>query len=468
MSIGRKVVKSVAVAAIALTAVSGLLVGFLNGKVDSINKIDPDQFLTNRPTPPPSAEAGAPINILVIGSDTREGQGSGYGGKTYLGSQRSDTVILVHLSGDRKWATAVSIPRDTATDMPDCIKEDGSVSKGWHDTFNVNFSRAGATCTMAAIEEITGLYVDHFVVVDFKGFRKVVNAVGGVKVCLTEAVNDKKSHLKLPAGWSTLDGKTALSFFRARKTLGDGSDISRIRRQQDFMASLAKQIISAQTLLNPLRLNDLLDAVTQNLTTDSDLGSTSALFDLAVNLSDLNLSNIRFITAPNMYDPSNTNHVIFTSEAEELWASLRADKQWPTPPDNGYDGKPLTRAPEKITLRVANATTTSGLAATKAKLFEDLGYNIEKIRNADPKLGTKTVIYVKPEKFQDGRTVAKAMGLKKSQVKAMPKGIDVGIIVVVGSDWQDPKAVKVRPEKDTSIYGPTEGRAADETTCSPA
>lgn len=465
----RRALKALAVFGLVITAMSGVLVGVLNSKVGAINTIDTDGLLTNRPTPPPSAEAGNPINVLVIGSDTREGQGSGYGGKSFLGSQRSDTVILVHLSGDRKWASAVSIPRDTATDMPDCLLEDGKVSKGWHDTFNVNFSRGGATCTVTAVEKITGLYIDHFIVVDFLGFRKVVNALGGVQVCLTESVNDKKSHLKLPAGWSTLDGKTALAFFRARKTLGDGSDISRIRRQQDLMASIAKQVISAETLLNPLRLNDLLDAVTQNLTTDSGLGSTTALFDLAVNLSDLDLSNIRFITAPNKYDPSNPNHVIFTEKAAELWSSLRADQQWPKPADKGFDGKVLTKSPEDIKIRVANATDTEGLAAKKAALFEDLGYSIEKIRNASERLGEKTVVYYAADKKAEARTVAKALGLSKNQVKPMLEGIkDVKVIVVVGSDWQDPVEVKVKPAGDTSLYGPSDGRAADETTCSPA
>lgn len=466
MAFGRRLAKVVAAFTIGATVLSGFAYATLRDVLERGKTVDLSDRLTNRPTPSIGAEAGDPLNIVVIGSDTREGQGNGFGGPSHLGSQRSDTVILVHLSGDRQWATAVSIPRDTTTDMPDCIKEDGSISKGWRGDFNVNYSRAGAACTITAIEQITGLFIHHYVEVDFKGFKGVVDAVGGVDVCLTEAVNDEKSKLKLPAGWSTLSGKEAIAFVRARKTLGDGSDISRIRRQQDFMASLAKKVISAETLLNPARLLDVIGAVTENLTTDPELGSIENMTRLAIDMSDLRPNSIRFITAPIGPDPDDWTNVVLTPKAEELWAALRADKQWPLPPDVGFDGKELTREPDDISIRVANATTTSGLAAKKAALFEALGYNVDKVLNADAKLGKATAVYASADKMNAARTVAAAIGVKK--ILPMPKGAKPGVLVVIGTDWKDPKALRIKPAKDNSLYGPTEGRAADETTCSPA
>lgn len=466
MAFGRRLAKVAAVLTVTTTVLSGFAYATLKDVLERGNTVDLESRLTNRPTPSIGAEAGDPLNIVVIGSDTREGQGSGFGGASHLGSQRSDTVILVHLSGDRQWATAVSIPRDTTVDMPDCIREDGSISKGWRGDFNVNYARAGAACTITAIEQITGLYINHYIEVDFKGFKRVVNAVGGVDVCLTEAVNDKKSHLKLPAGWSTLDGKQAIAFVRARKTLGDGSDISRIRRQQDFMASLAKKIISAETLLNPGRLLDVIGAVTENLTTDPGLGTIENMSRLAIDMSDLRPNRIRFVTAPIGADPDDWTNVVLTPKAEELWAALRADQPWPLPPDLGYDGKELTRAPEDIDIRVANATATKGLAGEKAKLFEQLGYGVEKVLNADAKFGKATAVYASADKANAARTVAAALGLK--EVLPLPKGVKAGVVVIVGTDWKDPKELRIKPPKNDSLYGPTEGRAADETTCSPA
>ena len=252
-----RVVKGLAIVTLVATGLSGIAVSAVTNAVNGINTTDITDKLGNRPDAWASEE-GAPINIVLMGSDTREGQGSGFGSN--IVGQRSDTTIFVHISGDRTWATAVSIPRDTTTVMPDCINEDGSTNKGWTDKFNVTMSRAGPACVVKTLEQITNIRMDHYVVVDFKGFQNVVDAVGGVSVCLTDSVNDKKSHLKLPAGLSTLDGKTALAFVRARKTLGDGSDISRIRRQQDFLASLARKATSAGVLLNPKKVLDLINA----------------------------------------------------------------------------------------------------------------------------------------------------------------------------------------------------------------
>jgi len=168
------------------------------------------------PTKPTEYE---PMTILVMGTDTRTGQGSGFGNAadTASGTGHSDTTILFHISGDRQHAVGVSIPRDSWVTRPSC-KGSGTVT----GRINTAFAEGGAGCAIKAVEKLTGVFIDHYVVVDFVGFKAVVDALGGVQVCLTTAVDDAKSHLKLAAGPHVLSGDQALAFARVRHGIGDG------------------------------------------------------------------------------------------------------------------------------------------------------------------------------------------------------------------------------------------------------
>jgi LCP family protein required for cell wall assembly len=466
MSRSRKFLQGTAIVVLAATAFSGVAFAGLNSLISDIEKLDiTNQLGTNRPTKNPSPSAGNPINILVMGSDTREGQGNGFGGSDYLGSERSDTTILVHLSGDREWATAVSIPRDTWVAMPDCTRTDGTIATGYSGKFNESMTRGGPACVVKTVEDITGVFIDHFVVVDFKGFKNIVNAVGGVDVCVDEAISDDKSKLYLDAGEHTLMGQDAIAFVRARYNVGDGSDLSRIRRQQDFMASLVRKTTSAGTLLNPIKLVNLIQAVAKSLTTDPKLGSLDGMKDLAFNLQNLSPADVRFITAPNTTQTQFAGSVELTAQADELWSSLIADTQWPPPPDKGLDGKFLVKEPSNIGLRVENATTTTGLANAKADVFRSLGYEITSVGNVGASRGTETAIWAKAEAMDGARTIAKALGL--TEIKTLPATAKEKFIVVVGADWADPVEVKIKKKSANTFYGPSEGRNADEKQCSP-
>ena len=462
MSIAR-IARIAAIGVLVATVISGGAITYINSAVGNIKtqNID-DQLGPNRPEPGPA------INLLLIGSDTRAGQGKGFGHAGQFGGQRSDTNILVHISENRDWATAVSIPRDTSVDMPDCIREDGTISKGYNGRFNEAFGRGGAACVIKTLETITDIKIDHFIIVDFTGFKNVVDAVDGVEVCLTAAVNDPKSHLSLPKGTSTIFGKDALAFVRARKTLGDGGDISRIRRQQDFLASLVRKATSKGILLNPFKVTALIKAVTGSLTTDEALGSVDGLKELAFNMQELRPSSVRFITAPWKPDPNNWVKVVFSEKATDLWTALKNDVQWPPPPDNGPNGKPLTVSPSDVYIAVLNATDTSGLAAQKAQLFADLGYNVKGTANAPVSLGEETAIYAIKGKEKQAQTLASAMGITEIKVLKKQGTLPAGLVVVVGNNWNDPKSVKIKTKPSSTLYGPTEGRAADETDCSPA
>ena len=220
-----------------------------------------------------------PLNVLLLGSDTREGQGNNIGGET---PGLSDTTILLHLSANRERAYGVSIPRDSMVERPECERKDGQgTDPGGLSMFNVAYAIGGPACTIKTVESLTDIRVNHFVVIDFNGFKSMVDALGGVPVCVPEEVNDDIGKIYLPAGSYEVKGQQALSYVRLRHGLSENGDIGRMKRQQAFLASMANKAISAGTLLNPVRLYNFLDAATKSLTTDPELASLNKLRGLA-------------------------------------------------------------------------------------------------------------------------------------------------------------------------------------------
>lgn len=279
------------------------------------------RYDAERPPPAP----GRARNILLIGTDSRAGpNGGGYGEDD--GTQRSDTVILVHLAGDRDRATALSLPRDLLVDIPQCTGRDGETVPARHGQFNTAFETGGAGCTIRAVERLTGIRIDHHLVVDFTGFRDLVDAAGGVELCLDRPLSDEDSGLELPAGCRRLDGEEALSYVRARKGLGDGSDTARIDRQQRLMAALTDQLYASGVLLNPVRLYPVLDEATSALTVDAGLDSLTELYDLVRQLREVPEDRIGFATVPRESAPDDANRdVLVQPDAERLFERLRAD-----------------------------------------------------------------------------------------------------------------------------------------------
>ncbi|MEV5145884.1 LCP family protein [Streptomyces sp. NPDC052727] len=265
-------------------------------------------------------------NILLIGSDTRAGDGNGRYGKDF-GTERSDTTILLHLAADRHSATAVSLPRDLMVDIPSCGQKDGRRSDPVFAMFNHAFEVGGSACTIRTVEKLTGIRIDHHMVLDFSGFKEMVDAVDGVEVCLKEPVDDKAAKLKLPAGKVRLDGEQALGFVRARKSLGNGSDTERMERQQRFLGALVNKVRSSDVLLNPVKLYPVLDAATSSLTTDPELATLRGLYQLVRGLRDIPTERVQFLTVPResyVYD-ANRDQLV-EPEAESLFARLRADQ----------------------------------------------------------------------------------------------------------------------------------------------
>lgn len=265
-------------------------------------------------------------NILLIGSDSRAGENSEYG-RDDGGSQRSDTTILLHLAADRKSATAVSLPRDLMAEIPSCRTGDDKETRKRFAQFNSAFELGGTACTIRTVERMTGIRIDHHMVVDFNGFKEMVDAVDGVEICLPKAIDDKDAHLDLPAGRQTLNGEEALGYVRARKTLGDGSDTERMERQQQFLGALVNKMQSNGVLLNPTRLYPVLDAATKSLTTDPGLDSLRDLYDLVRSMRDVPTEQVQFLTVPRQpYRLDRNRDELVEPDAGELFKQLREDK----------------------------------------------------------------------------------------------------------------------------------------------
>ncbi|MYS08523.1 LytR family transcriptional regulator [Streptomyces sp. SID6041] len=299
----------------------------------------------------PPAGASAARNILLIGSDTRSGEGNRKYGKD-RGTQRSDTTILLHLSAGKQTATAVSVPRDLMVTIPGCRKADGTRTREQFAQFNWAFEFGGTACTIRTVEKLTGIRVDHHMVIDFRGFKKMVDAVDGVEVCLKEPVDDPAAKLKLPAGRQTLHGEQALGFVRARKSLGNGSDTERMDRQQQFLGALVSKVQSNGVLLNPTRLYPVLDAATKSITTDQGLDSLRDLYDLARSMRAIPTDKVQFLTVPRRPYTYNANRdELVQPAASQLFRQLREDRAVVVTPGEekkdgtgtggtGADGKP--------------------------------------------------------------------------------------------------------------------------------
>ena len=305
---------SITAGVVALAAAGVFLVyRHLNG---NIQQRDVSGLLGSQPVDlHPQAE-----NILIIGSDSRFGLSGSYG--KHLVTDQSDTTMIMHIAANRQWAEVMSIPRDSYVSIPACKMGNGQMSAA--QTFKINEAFAlgnldgnntalGVACTLKTVEQDTGIYIDHFVVVNFTGFQNMVSALGGVEECNTQPISDPLSGLKLTAGQHLLNPKQALAYVRARYTLGDGSDLDRIARQQAFMSSLVQRVQSK--LLNPVAIYKFLDAATKSLTIDTKLGGATGLYNLASSLRSLPSNKVAFFTLPT-YPRSE---VVPTDTANVLW-----------------------------------------------------------------------------------------------------------------------------------------------------
>ncbi|GAA3443055.1 hypothetical protein Pve01_34100 [Planomonospora venezuelensis] len=377
----------------------------------------------------PAKVATKAMNVLVVGSDQRNGKNARYG---RFAGERTDTIMLAHISPKRDNAMVISFPRDSMVQLPACRARQGLPGQQPHiGMINESFNSGGITCTWKTVETLTGIHIDHFVKVDFTGFKGMVDAVGGVEVCLPEPVNDTKALLTLPAGRQTLMGEQALGYVRARYSLGDGSDIGRIQRQQMFIASMVKKVMSGETLTDPARLFGFLDAATKSVTTDPGL-TPVVMKDLATSAQGLTAGKIHFITTPWRYSLTHPGKVEWVeAQSRKLFDIVAHDRPVS---DSGIRGGQAKVARSKVHIEVRNGTWRSGLATVAAALLEERGYHIAKIGDTRRKPQPKTTISYGPLGATKAPTLSR--DLVASAGRLVPAAKTGRLILTIGDDWQ--------------------------------
>ncbi|MDX3451057.1 LCP family protein [Streptomyces sp. ME02-8801-2C] len=449
--------------------------GWVYLKLDSdINTFDAGGLSDNRP----AAGSSKGENVLVIGSDARNDGNAALGGGDVNDIGRSDTAFLLHIYADHKNAVAVSIPRDTLVTIPPCKLPDGKWTTAQPDMFNAAYSvgetRTGnPACTQNTVESITGLRVDHTVVVDFKGFAALTDVVGGVKVCLPQNLYerdlnphlDSRGKLLFDKGEQKVSGQKALDYVRIRHGIGDGSDIGRIKRQQAFVASLLKEV--KDNGLSPTKLLPLADAATKSLTVDPGLGSAQKLISFAMSLKDIDLHNTKFVTIPWRYQGSRV--AIVEPDASDLWAALKADRTLDGKDASGKKKATPSARPaaiptpvsgEGIAVTVYNGTTVTGLAAKAAAELTAEGFTVTGTATARSQDHATTVIEYGPDHKTQAQTVARAF--PGAAMQPVP-GADIN--VVVGQSYKG--GATAAPQPTSVPKDVVEGaRSADDNPCS--
>ncbi|MFD5004345.1 LCP family protein [Streptomyces mutabilis] len=435
--------------------------------------------------PTPNAAGQTPLNILVIGSDARdseENQQLGGARETFGATPLADVQMLVHLSADRSNMSVVSMPRDTLVKIPKCTDpDDGKVypaSEGRTMT-NQSLGHGGPGCTVATWQELTGIHIDHFVMVDFAGVVAMADAVGGVPVCVDANIHsrDAEGHgsgLKLEKGTHPVKGEQALQWLRTRYGFEDGSDLARAKAQHMYLNSLVRTLRENATLSNPNRLRRLAEEATRALTVDPGLDTVKKLYDLSNELRKVEPERITMTTMPNRYVGARVEP---TEDAEQLFRLVREDIALDGKDAKKKEPAPKTTAPtdpaapdEEIAVQVRNGTRTDSTAAARGRANTVAGLLVEQGFDravADPSVlpsEDRTVVrYPSADLEGDARRVAESLGIPAGSVQ---RSTDVsGVTLIVGADWREGTAYRAPESDDTTPESAEALNGADDSAC---
>jgi LCP family protein required for cell wall assembly len=309
------------IASIAIVGISAISWAGLGRITAAIPRVDAFAGLENRPKKESSA-----VNYLIVGSDTREGLSREeikrlrVGGTDVAAGKRSDTMLLIHISKKRDKAAIISIPRDSYALIPEHNNSQGKLIPAAYSKINSSYNWGGAPLLIETLENMSGIRIDHYVELNFVGFVRMVDALGGVEICTKKDIDDPKSHLTLPAGTHVLDGVDSLKFVRTRVFDGLG-DLGRMKRQQEFASAMLRKATSAGVLLNPVKMVDFINSALDSVVTDEGL-SQGDLLTLGKQLRNLSASNVRTLTIPLKYYNYNKNGV----SAAVLWDPVLASE----------------------------------------------------------------------------------------------------------------------------------------------
>ncbi|MFD3998619.1 LCP family protein [Streptomyces sp. NPDC058583] len=436
----------------------------------------------------PNALGDTPLNILLIGSDSREDEKNialGGGRNDKDRKPLADVQMLLHVSADRENASIISIPRDTVVPIPACKGEDGaSFAATDNRPINESLQRGGPGCTLTTWESLTGVYIDHWLMVDFAGVVAMADEVGGVPVCVKTGVWDKSngvvkggSGLKLPQGTTEVKGERALQWLRTRHAFG--SDQNRAKAQHMYMNGMMKKLQGQNAWTDTGRLMGLAETATSALQVSDELKTVSKLFDLSMQLKNVKLDRLTTATVPTTEYPPNPKAwlQLVPASADKMWSMIRDDVAFDkngdkagSKPKPSASAKPKTaaEAPSSFAVTVANGTAgtdeapVEGRAKEITKVLTDKGFTqAESSKEAQPREDT-VVLYPKDGGDQ-GRanavSVAKALGLPEAKVRADAKA--EGIALVIGADWREGTVYK----KPTSVAGDLPEGADDKAAC---
>ncbi|WP_197367590.1 LCP family protein, partial [Streptomyces clavuligerus] len=468
------------------------------------SRIKKDRLTLGRTMPGHKANAAGqtPLNILVIGSDARnskENQQLGGAKETFNSAPLADVQMLIHLSADRSNISVVSMPRDTMLRIPECADpKTGKVhpASDWVQT-NESLGRGGAGCTVATWYELTGITIDHFMMIDFAGVVSMADAIGGVPVCVKQNIHSRTptgegSGLRLAAGTTPIQGEDALKWLRTRYGFGDGTDLARTRAQHMYMNSMVRQLRKNTKLSDPVKLRKLAEAAIDALTVDEGIESVKKLLDIGNELKDVAPERITMSRIPVDYSkrPGFTGKVEpIPGEAENVFRMIREDIALDgKDAKDGKNGKGTkggkdsaggkgsedgkkpgaaaqdpAAAPAEIGVLVRNGTGGDGAlpqrgrASEVSALLQGKGFTQAVADTAvDPRKAT-LIRFSNVELEGDAQAVAKALGIPLTSVR---KSTDVtGIELTVGADWRlgsafpEPQVSNKTPESANALRG---------------
>jgi LCP family protein required for cell wall assembly len=407
---------------------------------------------------PPAYDASE--NILVVGSDSRAGSNRKFGANVQ--GQRSDTMILLHIRPDHEGAVVLSLPRDTEVPILAC-GSDGLGDPGQPaepdqtEMLNATFAYGGPPCLWKTVENQTGIRIDHYVGLTFTGFEKVINDIGGVNVCLPEAIKDPKSGINLTAGKHHILGWQALAFWRERY-VGEGSDLQRIERQQYLMAGLIQEVKSGQLLSNYGKMFDTLRDAAKGLTVDQGLSITD-MVSLIEDLRSMPEKSVEFITAPNVADPSNADRVLWQQpQADQLFRAIAHDTS--IPKSASSSPSPSTTSPGNVQVDVENGNGLKGIAAQAASELTHRGFKVVKTGNAPNFDYTSNIIeYATSSDMAEVNTLKAQLGAGV-QVQQQPNLSPGTVYLILGSSFNGFTTVSKthhHPSPDPSSSSGTSG-----------
>ncbi|MFG2141673.1 LCP family protein [Streptomyces sp. NPDC048650] len=394
------------------------------------------------------AVSDGPVNLLVIGTDSRAGKGNaGYGDTGSVG--HADTTLLMHISKDRTNATALSIPRDLITDIPNCPtkQKDGKVKTipGEQQVrFNTSLGQEGRDpgCTWRTVEKLTGLKINHFMMADFNAVKELSTAVDGVEVCAGKDLDDPKSHLHLKAGRHVVKGEQALAFVRTRHAIGYGSDLDRIKMQQQFIGSLVRKLKSS-AFGSPSKLLTVAKAATNALTVDTGIGTAGKLMDFGNDMKKVDMKKITFATVPVLDNPKDPATVILDQgKADPLFRMVQADHALAKGKKSKGRKAPVKKAPpELVRVDVTNGGGPIGAAQeTVDWLQNNQGARLSTNAGNAPEKLAKTRLDYAPNQADQAASLAEWMGLPKSALhkSSQDAGDRVPMKLVLGKDFTAP------------------------------